>query len=75
MPARLTHAEVDQSLQAGNVPIVKFHLPGGISHWVRIVGKDGMDCPIRDSMDLEKQVVPLTKGTATIASVRYVEKR
>jgi hypothetical protein len=75
VPARLTHAEIDQSLQAGGVPIVKFYLPSGISHWVPIVGKDGTDYLIRDSMDLETQVVPLTKRTAAIASVRYVEKR
>jgi hypothetical protein len=75
VPSGLTHAEIDQSLQSGSIPIVKFYLSGGIPHWVPIVGKAGTEYLIKDPLDEKKQVVALSKKATAVVSVRYVEKR
>jgi len=75
VPSTLTHLEIDQALESGSIPVVKFYLLPGVTHWVPIVGKDGTEYLIKDPLDAEKRVVPLSEKAATIASVRYVEKR
>ena len=75
VPSQLTHAEIDQALRGGSIPVVKFFLSGGIPHWVPIVGKTGSEYLIKDSLDSNQRIVALSEKTNTIVSVRYVEKR
>ena len=58
-----------------SIPVVRFFLPGGIPHWVAIVGKSGKEYLVKDPLDSTKQIVTLSRKTKTIVSVRYVEKR
>jgi hypothetical protein len=75
VPSGLTHAEIDQSLQSGSIPVVKFYLPGHIPHWVPIVGKAGTEYLVKDPLDEKKQIRALSEKTTAVVSVRYVEKR
>jgi hypothetical protein len=70
-----THEDMDKSLQTGNIPIVKFFLPGGMPHWVAVVGKNGKEYLIKDPLLSSKKVVKLSDRTKSIVAVRYVEKR
>ena len=74
VPSRLTHAQIDQALQNGDIPVVKFFLLWGVSHWVPILGKSGEAYLIRDPLDTSQKIVPLSTKTNTIFSVRYVRK-
>jgi hypothetical protein len=75
VPSRLTHSDIDQALQAGSIPVVKFFLPGGIPHWVAVVAKNGKEYLIKDPLLSSKKVIKLSGRTRFIAAVRYVEKR
>jgi hypothetical protein len=75
VPTRLTYIDIDQALQEGSVPIVKFFLPNGIPHWVAILGKSGKEYLVKDSLDASKQISALSEKAEKIISVRYVEKR
>jgi len=75
VPSRMTHADLDDAIGSGTVPVVKFFLPGGIPHWVVIVGKSGHEYLVRDPLDSTKKVSLLSDKTNKIVSVRYVEKR
>jgi len=74
VPSRMTHADLDDAIQSGAVPVVKFFLPGGIPHWVAIVGKSGQEYLVKDPLDSRKRISPLSNKTKKIVSVRYVEK-
>lgn len=71
---RPSHVDLDKALQAGHVPVVKFYLAGGAPHWVPVVGKTGTEYLVKDSLDAQQRTAPLSEKTATIHSVRYVEK-
>ncbi len=75
VPSRLTHSDIDQALRAGSIPVVKFFLPGGIPHWVSVVGKKGNEYLVKDPLDSMKKIEPLSKKTNEIMSVRYIRKR
>ncbi len=75
VPSRMTHADLDDAIRSGAVPVVKFYLPGHIPHWVAIVGKSGKEYLVRDPLDSAKRVSLLSDKTEKIVSVRYVEKR
>lgn len=70
-----THEGMDACLQAGNIPVVKFFLGGGVPHWVAVVGKSGQDYLVKDPAVAAKKVVKLSDRTKAIVSVRYVQKR
>jgi hypothetical protein len=38
---RPSHAVMDEALESGAYPVVKYFLLGGIQHWCVIVGKEG----------------------------------
>lgn len=68
-----SHAILDSALADGDFPLVKFWLPGGIPHWVVLVGKDGADYLALDPYfgDGEKKLSVLTNQ---IDSVRVIRK-
>ncbi len=74
-PPRLTHTDIDEALRSGGFPVIKFFLPGGIPHWVAIVGKSGREYLIKDPLDSKQRIARLSEKTGTIISARYVEKR
>jgi hypothetical protein len=69
---RPTHADIDTALERGAYPIIKFILLTGISHWVIIVGKDGLDYLVRDPLVNEAEPVKLSSRTRWIESVRVI---
>jgi hypothetical protein len=75
VPSDLQYQEIDQALMEGSIPIVKYYLPNGISHWVVIVGKSGREYLTKDSLDSNKQITALSKKTEKVVSVRYVKKQ
>lgn len=70
--AQPTHAGIDAAISRGEFPVIKFILPSGITHWVVIVGKDGLDYLIRDPLKASEK--PLKLGSR-IYSVRFVRRR
>ncbi len=75
VPSRLAHSDIDEALRSGGFPVIKFFLPGGIPHWVTVVGKSGREYLIKDSLDSKLKIAKLSEKTEAIISVRYVEKR
>ena len=83
-PARVRHAYedlpsyylIDSNLARGNPVIVRLHLPGGSTHFVVVMGKQGFDYLIRDpSMaGFRKGVYPLRELGSKIEALRYYEK-
>ena len=69
-----SHTILDSALADGDFPLVKFWLPGGIPHWVVLVGKDGTEYLALDPYvgDGEKKLSNLTNQ---IDSVRVIRRR
>ena len=69
-----SHKILDSSLEDEAFPLVKFWLPGGIPHWVVLVGKEGSDYLALDPFfgDGEKKLSELTDQ---IDSVRVIRRR
>ncbi len=69
------HKTLDECLKRGEIPIVKFYLPGGIPHWVAVIGKDGHEYLIKDPAVKNPKPVKLSSRAKWIHSLRYVRKR
>ena len=69
-----SHEILDSALTDGDFPLVKFWLPGGIPHWVVLVGKEDFDYVALDPYfgSEEKRLSDLTNQ---IDSVRVVRRR
>jgi len=72
--SRPTLNKIDLSLKNRNYPVVKYFLPGGIPHWVVIVGKSGTEYLILDPLNGSGRTI-LSQLTADIYSVRLVRRR
>ena len=72
--SRPSHEILDSSLSDGDFPLVKFWLPGGIPHWVILVGKDGKDYIALDPYFSEGDK-KLSDLTNQIDSVRVIRRR
>jgi ABC-type bacteriocin/lantibiotic exporter with double-glycine peptidase domain len=73
--SRFDHGTIDQAMRDRCLPVVKFFLPGGVSHWVVVVGKSGTDYLVRDPLDEAGVPVALSKLTAEIHGLRCVERQ
>ena len=69
-----SHTQLDECLQSGSIPVVKFFLPHGVPHWVAVVGKSGVEYLIKDPLDASKKIRQLSAKTQTIVSMRCVRK-
>ncbi|MDZ4404724.1 hypothetical protein [Prosthecobacter sp.] len=69
-----SHAAMDDALQHGAYPVVKYFLLGGIQHWCVVVGKEGQDYLVRDPLRDDDKPVKLSELTAKIYAVRVVRK-
>ncbi len=65
---------MDEALQHGAYPVVKYFLLGGIQHWCVIVGKDDEEYLARDPLRDDKEPVPLSALTEKIYAVRVLKK-
>lgn len=67
---------IDSNLSHGNPVIVRLHLPGGTTHFVVIMGKQGFSYLIRDPSraGLRKGVYPLKELGSKIEALRFYEK-
>lgn len=68
------HALMDEAVENGAYPVVKYFLVGGIQHWCVIVGKDGLDYLARDPLRDDAQPVRLSTLTEKIYAVRVIKK-
>ena len=69
-----SHAAMDDALQHGAYPVVKYFLLGGIQHWCVIVGKDDEEYLARDPLRDDKEPVPLSALTEKIYAVRVLKR-
>ncbi len=69
-----SHAALDEALQHGAYPVVKYFLLGGIQHWCVIVGKDDEEYLARDPLRDDQEPVPLSALTEKIYAVRVLKK-
>jgi hypothetical protein len=69
-----SHAVMDDALESGAYPVVKYFLLGGIQHWCVVVGKDGQEYLARDPLRDDKEPVKLSALTEKIYAVRVVKK-
>jgi hypothetical protein len=69
-----SHAVMDEALESGAYPVVKYFLLGGIQHWCVIVGKDDEEYLARDPLRDDKEPVLLSALTAKIYAVRVLKK-
>lgn len=68
------HRWIDDALEHGDCPIVKFRLPEGTSHWCLVVGKDDLDYLVHDPLRDEKEPLKLATLTKRIRAVRVIRK-
>lgn len=69
-----SHAVMDEALESGAYPVVKYFLLGGIQHWCVIVGKEGREYLVRDPLREDTKPVKLSELTAKIFAVRVIRK-
>jgi len=72
--AKARHATMDEALERGAYPVVKYFLVGGIQHWCVIVGKEGQEYLARDPLRDDVRPVKLSELTAKIYAVRVIRK-
>lgn len=66
------HRWIDDALESGECPIVKFCLSKGTSHWCLVVGKDGLDYLVHDPLRDEQEPLKLATLTKRIRAVRVI---
>jgi hypothetical protein len=70
-----SRAAIDDALERGEFPIVKFFLPLNIPHWAVVVGKQNHDYLIHDPLVSDASPIPLSSRTSSIQSVRIIRRR
>ena len=70
-----TYHLIDANLVAGNPVIVRLHIPGRMTHFVVIAGKDGYDYLTRDpGAGAAKGLYPLREFGSKIEALRFYQK-
>jgi peptidase C39-like protein len=65
---------IDSNIAHGNPVIVRVRLPGGVTHFVVIAGKDGFDYLVRDpGAGSAKGLYPLRELGSNIEALRFYE--
>src|SRR5436309_12186614 len=65
---------IDSNIARGNPVIVRVRLPGGVTHFVVIAGKDGFDYLVRDpGAGAAKGLYPLRELGSDIEALRFYE--
>lgn len=66
---------IDSNLERGNPVIVRVRLPGGITHFVVIAGKEGFDYLVRDpGAGAAKGLYPLRDLHSDIEALRFYQR-
>ena len=70
-----THGLIDWNLLRGNPVIVRIRFPSGITHFVVIAGKEGLEYLIRDpGAGAARGLYPLREIASQIEALRYYRK-
>jgi len=65
---------IDSNISRGNPVIVRVRLPGGVTHFVVIAGKDGFDYLVRDpGAGAAKGLYPLRELGSDIEALRFYQ--
>lgn len=75
LPRHPTNRDIDTALAAGNPVLVKVLLPSGFQHWVLLVGRDGREYLMKDSLGDGRTLQPLSSLGSDILAVRVVAKK
>ncbi|MHC4916569.1 MAG: C39 family peptidase [Planctomycetota bacterium] len=65
---------IDYELERGNPVIVKVRMPSGVSHWVLVVGKDGLEYLVHDPLGNERGAVLLSRFGRGLYSMRVFRR-
>ena len=65
-------AQIDECLDDGHYPVVKFMLDNRVQHWALVVGKAEVDWIVRDPLGPSETRVALGDLTSMIESVRCI---
>jgi hypothetical protein len=68
------HSDIDEALENGMIPVVKYYIAPGVPHWIPIVGKNGLEYLVKDSLDSSKEISNLSSKTYKIVSLRLIKK-
>jgi Peptidase C39 family len=71
---RLSHATLDTELQQGTPIIARIRLHEVVTHWVLIVGKEGLEYLIMDPLNDAKQLMRLSERSKKIHAIRVLRK-
>lgn len=75
IPNKPSTTIIDAALQAGEPVIAKILLNDRIYHWVLIVGKEGNDYLVKDSLGDGQSLDKLSKFKSKIYAIRVVKKK
>jgi len=64
--------QIDECLQDGDYPVVKFLLDDRVQHWALVIGKTEQDWVVRDPLDDTRTLRPLGDLTSGYESVRCI---
>jgi len=68
-------ARIDAALAAGRPAIARVELPGGIQHWVLIVGTEGGEYLINDPLSIDPGAAKISTCGRNIYALRIFRKR
>lgn len=69
-----THRDITAALALGQPVVVKVSPPGMPQHWVLLVGRDGREFLMKDPLNKQKTLQPLSSHGSEILAVRIVKK-
>ena len=70
-----SYGRIDWNLLRGNPVIIRIRFPGGITHFVVIAGKEGLEYLIRDpGAGAARGLYPLSEIAAQIEALRYYRR-
>ena len=70
-----SYGRIDWNLLRGNPVIIRIRFPGGVTHFVVIAGKEGLEYLIRDpGTGAARGLYPLSEIAAQIEALRYYRK-
>jgi hypothetical protein len=70
VPARPTHAAIDEALSNRRPVLARLLLRGNVVHWVLIVGKDGQEYLVKDPTGRGRSLDRLSRYHSRIHAVR-----
>ena len=72
--SKVCYEKIDQALIAGHPVITKVFIDNAVNHWVLIVGKNGVDYLIKDSLGDGETLEKLSKYDSNIYAIRILKQ-